>query len=175
MAQGRIRGTVFRPSGVCGPRDLRFLKLFKAIAAGRFVMIGSGETLYHMCYIDDLIDGILLCGTKEEAVGNVYIFAGNEAVTLNELVKAIAEVLGVRPPRLHVPFAPVYFAGLLCEWICKPLGLSPPLYRRRVNFFWTSRGFSIAKAQRELGFQPKVDLKTALQRTAEWYKEQGLL
>lgn len=175
IADGRVPATIFRPSGAHGPGDLRFLKLFKAIAAGRFIMIGSGEQLYHMIYIDDLIDGILLCGTKAEAIGHAYILANDEVVTLNQLAQTTAEVLGMRPPRLHVPFAPVYIASVLCEWLCKPFGLAPPLYRRRVDFFRANRAFSIAKAKRELGFQPKVDFRTGLQRTAEWYKEHGLL
>lgn len=175
VAQGRLPVVVFRPAGIYGPGDLRFLKLFKAIKRRHFVMIGSGEVLYQMVYIDDLIDGILLCGTKEQAIGNVYILTGEETVTLNRLVQMVASVVGVPPPRLHFPFTPVYFAGFLCELICKPLGIQPPLYRRRVDFFRKNRAFSIAKAKRELGFQPKVDLKTGLQRTADWYGQQGLL
>ena len=138
-------------------------------------MLGSGQISYHLVYIDDLIDGILLCGTKENSVGHVYILAGGVPVTLNELVQTIAEVLGVRPPTLRFPVAPVYLAGFLCELICKPFGIDPPLHRRRVDFFRKNRAFDASKAKRELGFEPKTDLKTGIGLTAEWYQKEGLL
>jgi nucleoside-diphosphate-sugar epimerase len=175
MAEGRLPGVVFRPGGIFGPGDLRFLKLFRAIKNRRFVMLGSGQVTYHMIYIDDLIDGILLCGTQERSLGGIYILAGEEPATLNQLVQIIAESLGVRPPRWHFPVAPVYVAAHLCELLCKPFGINPPLYRRRVDFFRKNRAFDTSKARRELGFQPKTDLKTGISLTAEWYRKQGLL
>ena len=175
MVEKRLPIVIFRPGGIYGPKDLRFLKLIKAIRNGHFLMLGSGKPLYQMVYIKDLIEGILLCGTQRKAVGNVYILTGNEPVTLNQLVRTIAEVLGVPPPWLRFPVSPVYAAGFMCELICKPLGINPPLYRRRVDFFRKSRCFSIAKAQRELGFEPRTDLRTGLTQTAQWYRENGLL
>jgi nucleoside-diphosphate-sugar epimerase len=175
MAEGRLPVVVFRPGGIFGPGDLRFLKLFRAIKRRRFVMFGSGQVTYHMIYIDDLIDGILLCGTQENSLGGVYILAGEEPVTLNQLVEIIADSLGVRPPGLHFPVAPVYLAAYLCELICKPLGINPPLYRRRVDFFRKNRAFDTSKAKRELGFRAKTDLKTGISLTTEWYRKQGLL
>lgn len=175
MNENKISIVIFRPCGIYGPGDLRFLKLLKAIKKGFFLMIGSGEVYFHMIYIDDLIDGILLCGTKKEAIGNVYILGDESYVTINRLVQIIADVLGVNPPRFHFPFTPVYYASTLCEFICKSLGINPPLYRRRVDFFRKNRAFDISKGKRELGFQPKVDLKTGIRLTANWYHEQALL
>ena len=173
MRQKRLSIVVIRPGGIYGCGDLRFLKLFKAIKTGRFAMIGSGEVRNQLVYIDDLIDGILLCATNEKAIGNVYILTGNEPATLNQLAHTLAEVLDVRPTRRRIPFTPVYLAGLLCEMICKPLGINPPLHRRRVKFFSNTRWFDISKARAHLGYQPKVDLRTGLARTAKWYQEQG--
>jgi nucleoside-diphosphate-sugar epimerase len=175
MLKDRLPIVIFRPGGIYGPGDLRFLKLIKAIRNGHFVMLGSGKPLYQMIYISDLIDGILLCGTKCEAVGNVYILTGNDSVTLNQLVGTIAEILSVQPPWLRFPVTPVYMAGFICEMICKPLGINPPLYRRRVDFFRKSRSFTIAKAQGELGFNPKTDLRTGIQFTVSWYENNGYL
>ena len=175
MAEARLPIAVFRPGGIYGPGDLRFLKLIKAIKTRRFVMLGSGEVIYQMICVDDLIDGILLCGTKEEAIDNIYILTGEAPVTLNQLVQVIAEVLDVRPPRLRLPVTPVYLAGFMCELFCKPFGINPPLYRRRVDFFRKTRCFDISKAKRELGFQPKMDLKTGMRLTVDWYRENGYL
>ncbi len=174
-ADGRLPVVVFRPGGIYGPGDLRFLKLFKGIKKRGFVMLGSGEVAYQMVYIDDLIDGILRCGTHEKAVGNVYILTGDKPVTLNRLVEVIAEALSVSAPRLHVPVTPVYVAGFILELLCKPFGIHPPLYRRRVDFFRKTRAFDISKAKNELGFRPQTELKTGVTLTAAWYTKNNLL
>jgi nucleoside-diphosphate-sugar epimerase len=170
-----LPGVVFRPVGIYGPGDTRFLKLFRHIKSGRFHMIGNGSALYHLTYIDDLVNGIILCGTHEKAVGNIYILGGNEYMTLNQLVALIADILGVRISRLKIPFWPVYAAGFLCEKVCRPLRIEPPIYRRRVDFFVKDRAFDISKAKRELGYAPRVSPREGLKKTAEWYIENGLL
>jgi nucleoside-diphosphate-sugar epimerase len=175
MRNNQLPIVIFRPGGIYGPGDLRFLKLFKAIKARRFAMIGSGEVRNQLIYIDDLIDGILLCATAERAVGNVYILAGDEPATLNQLVHLIAQALEVQPTRLRIPFTPVYLAGFVCEMICRPLGLDPLLHRRRVKFFSNTRWFDISKAKTQLGFKPRIDFRTGLGCTARWYQKQGFL
>jgi dihydroflavonol-4-reductase len=170
-----IPGVVARPTGIYGPGDLRFLKLFRTIRSGRFRMFGSGEVPYHLTYIDDLVDGFILCGEKPEALGEVYILGGDEYASLNELVRLVAEAVGVKPPRGHLPLWPLMTAATLCERICRPLGIDPPLHKRRVEFFIKPRAFTNAKARRELGFRPRVPLAEGVRRTAAWYVEQGHL
>jgi nucleoside-diphosphate-sugar epimerase len=174
-AERRLPIAIFRPGGIYGPGDLRFLKLFKAIQTRKFIMFGSGQVLYQLIYIDDLINGILLCGTHDTAVGRTYILTGAAPVTLSYLVNEIATVVNVPPPQLRLPVIPLYWAGFACELICKPLGINPPLYRRRVDFFRKTRSFDIAKAKQELGFQPQIDLKTGLKLTVDWYHRNGYL
>jgi nucleoside-diphosphate-sugar epimerase len=81
--------------------------------------------------------------------------------------------MGRKVRRGHIPVAPVMAAAVLCEWLCKPMGIEPPLYPRRLDFFTKSRAFSIEKAQRVLGFQPQVALEDGLRRTFEWYLKAG--
>ncbi|MBZ0288022.1 MAG: SDR family NAD(P)-dependent oxidoreductase [Anaerolineae bacterium] len=177
MHAGKLPIAIFRPAGIYGPGDMRFLKLVKSIKKGRFMMIGSGNILYHMIYIDDLVDGIILCGTKDEAVGHIYLLAGNEKdnITLNHLVALIAELTGGSVPSFHIPFAPVYYAGYACELICAPLKIAPPLYRRRVDFFRKVRAFDSSRARKQLGFSPKFDLRNGLTQTIAWYSANHLL
>jgi nucleoside-diphosphate-sugar epimerase len=66
-------------------------------------------------------------------------------------------------------------AAVLCERLCKPFGIEPPLFPRRLDFFVKNRAFSTARAQRELGFSPKVDLEQGARRTLEWYRSAGWL
>ncbi|MBN2010333.1 NAD-dependent epimerase/dehydratase family protein [candidate division KSB1 bacterium] len=170
-----IEGVVFRPVGIYGPGDMRFLKIFKFVNSGTFRMIGNGEVLYHLTFVKDLVNGIILCGEKKEAVGEIFTLGGNEYVTLKEYVKLLAEVLGVKEPKKHVPLWPVMIAAVIFETICYPLRIQPPIYRRRLDFFTKDRAFDISKAKKLLGYQPSVDLKTGLKLTADWYRENNLL
>lgn len=170
-----LPGVVFRPVGIYGPGDTRFLKLFRYIFRGKFRMFGSGEVLYHLTYIDDLVEGILLVGETPGIEGEIFNLAGEKYTTLNELVRTIAEVLGVTISKRHYPVWPVWMAGGLCEILCRPLRINPPIYRRRVDFFIKDRAFDISKAQKRLGYDPKVDLKTGLKLTSNWYRKNNLL
>lgn len=166
---------VARPIGIYGPGDRRFLTMFRGLARGRFPMIGDGTPFYHLTFIDDLVEGFRLCGTVPSAKGRTYILAGPRYTTLEQLVQMVAKELGVSPPRVHLPVWPFWTAGLLCEMICVPLRIEPPIFRRRVDFYTKSRAFDTTRARQELGFNPKVDLEEGIRRTARWYRSEGLL
>lgn len=173
--EGALDGVVVRPTGIYGPGDTRFLKLFRAIDKGVFWMIGRCNPLFHLIYIDDLVDGAILASEREEAIKEVFILGGEEYVTIRQLAEAIAEVLGRSVSHRHVPIWPVMLAARACQRLCRPLGIEPPIYPRRLDFFTVNRAFDITKAKRVLGFQPKVDLKTGLARTADWYRQRNYL
>lgn len=169
-----IELVVARPIGIYGPGDTRFLKLFR-LARGRIPLLGDGQVFYHMTFIDDLVEGFCRCAETTTAAGRTYLLAGPEYTTLEELMGLIASELGVSSPRWHLPVWPVWVAGAVCEALCIPLKVEPPLYRRRVDFFIKSRAFDTTRAQTELGFVPKVDLRNGIKRTANWYRERGWL
>jgi len=165
--------TIVRPTGIYGPGDRRLLRLFRGVAVQRFPMLGSGEIYYHLTHIDDLVDGLRLCAEHPAAANRTYILAGGEVTTLNELVRRIAEVAGVKPPRVHLPVWPFWAAGALCEAVCVPLGIEPPIFRRRVDFYTKSRAFDIARARAEIGYAPSVGLRDGIARTLAWYRQHG--
>jgi nucleoside-diphosphate-sugar epimerase len=166
---------VARPIGIYGPGDTRFLRMFRGLARGRFPMIGSGKPYYHLTFIDDLVEGFRLCGTIPAAKGRTYILAGPRYTTLEQLVAMVAKELNVAPPRFHWPVWPFWTAGLLCEIVCVPLRIEPPIFRRRVDFYTKSRAFDTTRARTELGFAPGVDLEEGIRKTADWYRREGLL
>ena len=170
-----LPGAVVRPVGIYGPGDTRFLKLFKPINKGYFFMIGSGRSLYHMTYIDDLVQGFILAGNHPDAIGEVFTIGGEHYTMLGELVDMIADELGKPRPRMKVPYYPVFALSVVCEKVCRLVGMQPPLYPRRVEFFHLDRAFSIEKAKKLLGYQPRVGLREGLARTAAWYRKKGLI
>ena len=170
-----VEVVIARPSGIYGPGDRRLLKLFRGVARRRFLILGDGRIFYHLTHVDDVVEGLRLCGEVPGAAGRTYILAGAEVRTLNDLTTMIAEEAGVPPPRWHLPVWPVWLAGAACEAVCGPLGIEPPLYRRRVDFFTKSRAFDISRARAELGFAPAVGLRDGIRRTLGWYRAQGWL
>jgi nucleoside-diphosphate-sugar epimerase len=168
-----VQVVIARPTGIYGPGDRRLLKLFRGVARRRFVILGDGRIFYHLTYIDDLVEGFRLCGEVPAAAGRTYILAGAEVTTLNELVDMIAEEAGVRERSMRLPVWPFWLAGAACEALCAPLGMEPPLYRRRVDFFTKSRAFDISRARAELGYAPAVPLREGIRRTLAWYRNAG--
>jgi nucleoside-diphosphate-sugar epimerase len=169
--------TVNRPAMVYGPGDMRMLKLFRAVLSGKFRMIGSGETLAHLGYIEDQTESFLLCAVapRENVHGEAFNIASDEPVTLNELVRLIADYGGVSISRLRIPVAPVWLAAWACEIVCRPLGVSPPLFRRRVGFFTHQRAFDLGKAQARLGYRSRWPNSEGIPRTIDWYRREKLL
>ena len=176
-AAGRtgVEVVIARPTGIYGPGDRRLLKLFRGVARRRFVVLGRGDIWYHLTYIDDLVEGFRLCGTVPAAAGRTYILSGPEVTTLNELVALTADVAGTTPLPVHLPVWPFWLAGAACEALCRPFGVEPPIYRRRVDFFTKSRAFDSSRARTEIGYAPRVGLREGIGRTLAWYREAGWL
>lgn len=165
---------IVRPEFVYGPGDRHVMGLFGAVQRGVFFYIGGGHNHCHPTYVDDAVAGILACLRRGRA-GQIYQVAGPRSVSFRELAGTIAAELGVRPPRWSLPrsLAALGAAGL--EVVGKITGRSIPLSRTGVAFFSEDRRFTIAKAQRELDYHPRVELQEGIRRTVAWYRDEGLL
>ena len=165
---------IARPEFVYGPGDRHVLGLFRAIERGMFFYIGNGSNHCHPTYIDDAVAGMLAC-LETGRVGQAYQIAGPRSVSFRELAETIAAALGVPPPRLRVPRAAASVGAGALEVIGRATGRAIPLSRTGVAFFSEDRRFTSAKAERELGYQPGVDLREGVARTVGWYRAEGLL
>lgn len=175
---GRVHGypvAAIRPPGVYGARDGRLVKLFRMVRKGRFLMIGDGKGKHHNVYIDDLLDAFELAAAKPEAVGRVFNASGPESVPLTEFVREIAKAIGAEVRFVRVPYAPLAAAAVACETVCRPFGIQPPLYPRRLDFYRHDEDFSNRRAREILGWTPKHSLAEGLAKTAAGYRAQGLL
>jgi len=171
-----VETVILRPAAIYGPGDPeRFFLIFKRVAKGSFPMFGSGRTLYHPLYIDNLVDAFLLCMPPGAGAGREYLIADERYYPIEEIVRAVGRALDVPVRIRHYPVLPVVVAGHVCETVCKPFGITPPIFPRRVDWYRQNRAFDITRAQRELGYQPKVELDEGLRRTGEWYRTMGLL
>jgi nucleoside-diphosphate-sugar epimerase len=173
--QKKLLVVVIRISETYGPGDRRLLKLFKAIEKNFFFMIGNGQNLHHLIYVDDLIDGLCLAATAESAVGNTFVLAGKEPMTTNDMVAIIAEELDTKIRQMRAPLPLFLLLAMIMEAMLRPIGLQPPLHRRRMDFFRKSFVFSTELASSCLGFAPRYGFKQGVAETASWYTKMGLL
>ncbi len=171
----QIETCIGRISETYGPGDFRLLKLFRAIDRGAFVVLGSGENVRQVIYVDDLAACLLRAAEHPGAVGQTFVFAGSEVMTTNAMVAQIAVALGRRPPRVRIPVWPFRAAAAVLEGTLRPLGIQPPLTQRRLDFFTKSFMFSTAKYREVLGFVPRVSFAEGAAATADWYRKQGYL
>jgi nucleoside-diphosphate-sugar epimerase len=169
---GRL--TIVRPGAVYGPDDFRLLKLFRAVIRGHFVMIGTGITRVHPVYIDDLIDGLLQAGS-DLGRGETFLLSGPDILLLREWVHVIARAASKAPPRWTIPARPACIAATLCESLCRPFDIVPPLNHRRLGFFLNHRSYDLTKARVLLGYEPRISVEEGTRRTLEWYKCYGWL
>jgi nucleoside-diphosphate-sugar epimerase len=172
---GDLETCIVRISETYGPGDFRLLNLFRAIDKGAFMMIGDGQNRRQAMHVKDLIEGLLIASRHPAAVGQTFVMPGNEAMTTREMVATIAGALGRPVPRLRLPLWPFIAAAVVFEGTFKPLGIQPPLHRRRLDFFRKSFVFSTKKAEGLLGFVPRVTFAEGARETAAWYREQGML
>jgi len=172
---GKLHGSVIRPAMIYGPGDMRTLKLFATISKNRFFYVGSGDVHVHFIDVRDLVRAFARTLESDNANGEVFIIAGKESVPLRTLVSKISNLMGVANPRIHLPVAPMQILGDICEAVCMPFKINPPLYRRRVDFYTKNRHFDGSKADRLLGFKPSLSLDQELKEIVDWYATHGYL
>jgi nucleoside-diphosphate-sugar epimerase len=110
-----------------------------------------------------------------KGVGEAYLIADEDYVEIETLVKKTAKALGVNVKIPHFPVMPLVIAGHICETVCAPFHIKPPIFPRRVDWFRQNRAFKIDKAKRDLGYLPKIDLDEGLKCTGEWYRQEGFI
>jgi nucleoside-diphosphate-sugar epimerase len=176
IAQG-MDVVIVRPTSVYGPGDTRgWLKLYRMVASGWFLMIGDGKTLNHPVYVENLVDVFELVADTPSAKGRVYLAADEESVSLTQLVRQVGAALGSDVRIIRFPWYQLAWLGAsVIEVVSKAVGIKPPVFRRRLSWFKTNRAFRIDRAKDELGYQPKVSLSEGLARTAHWYRHAGYL
>jgi nucleoside-diphosphate-sugar epimerase len=155
---------ILRPVWVYGPGCPRTDKLFRAIARGRFVVAGRGDTLRHCVYVADAVEAFERAACATDAPGETFVIGDAGAVTVRALVDEIARLVGGRRPP-SVPAWALRLAGTAAEVAFKPLGREPPISRRTLRFFSGNTSFRTDKARRVLGFEAGHTLTQGLAET----------
>ncbi len=166
---------VARPSQVYGPRSYQFtIRPVEVIKAGKMVLIDGGRHLCKPVYIDNLIDGLILCATVEAAVGEAINLTDGEPVPWRDFFGAYGHMLKI-DSFPSVPYALAWLIGLYNEVKAGLQGKKASLNRGAVKALRSDNSFSNRKARTLLGWEPKVNLNEGMKLTEAWLRAEGYL
>jgi 2-alkyl-3-oxoalkanoate reductase len=171
-----LRTCAIRPHVVFGPGDTRFLPaVLERARAGKLKFgVGREPKLSDFTYVDNLIDALLLADAQlaaGKAAGEAYFVTNGEPRPFFDFVGQVLDGLGLPAIRGSVPFWVAYGVAALAEGVDairgREIGKENGLSRFAVRYMCTHHYFSIEKARRELGFEPRVSLDEGIGRTCE--------
>ena len=168
--------TVVRPVNIYGPRSTMFvLEIVELLKSGSMLHIGKGRKPAGLAYVTNVVDVLLRAADSESSVGQAYNASDGSDVTWRHYVDRLAEIVGVSSPRVVIPYRLAYLAGWTMEKTYGALRIEarPLLTRMAVELFGTHQGFSINKARRELGYEPKVGFEEGMRRVEVWLRQIG--
>ena len=173
----QIPSTILRPSSVYGPRDSNFLPYMKLAHKGVLLDFGKGERTISLCYVDDLIRGILRSLHQEPPSGSVYFFADEHPYQWADFEEGVKKAMNLRQMRkLTIPTQLVIIFAWLSQIYGKLTGKPVMINRLRqaefLNRHWVC---DTSKLRRDLNFQSKWNLLDGLKTTVTWYGREGWL
>ena len=176
MLKSDVETVILRPGTFFGPGDrLHFGRMAQKMKDGKGVIIGRGDNALPFCYVTDVMQGFLLAAYHEKAPGNVFNITNDRPLTQQEMFNAIADVVGGKHPTRHLPYWPIYFGSIVAEKVVARITRTRPVVTQLgVMMFGTDNRHSVEKARRELGYEPKVDLREGIQLAAEWFNAGGM-
>jgi nucleoside-diphosphate-sugar epimerase len=169
IAEDGLPAAIIRPGTFIGPGDrLHFERMADRVREGKAVMIGRGDNALPFVYVTDVVEGLLLGLDHDDAVGEAFNITNDEPLTQQEMFEAIADEIGAKPPRIHLPYGPLYAAAAFFERtaIAMRSKRQPPATRLGVKLFGTDNRHAIDKARTRLGYAPRVSLREGIHRAA---------
>lgn len=172
----QIPTSIVRPVAIYGPGSITLVKdIADYLVSGSMVLIGKGDKPAGLAYVSNVADLMLLAAESDNSIGQSYNAQDDTNITWGQYVKALANILGVREPRIHIPYRLAYAAGYAMEKTYRMFGRSgrPLLTRNAVDFLGTCQGFPIAKARKELGYEPAINFQEGMVRIRAWLHDEG--
>jgi nucleoside-diphosphate-sugar epimerase len=178
--RGRIETVVIRAPWFYGPfQPPRQTLFFTMIRDGKAPIVGGGDNLRSMAYTDNLAQGLILAASAAQAAGRTYWIADRRPYSMNEIVDTVERLL---EQEFHRPCAHerLRLPGIVSEiaLVADRLLQSAGLYQQKIHVLSEMNktiACSIARAERELGYAPAVDLEEGMRRSLRWMDERGLL
>jgi len=163
--KGIMKCTVIRPRLIYGPGD-RFVSPPTLRAIEKFpFLISGGKAVNDLVHIDDLMDGMVLAAESPVSGGKAYHITDGTCTSTAEQFYTIARHFDLTPPSRSLPYWLLYLIASGSELAARFRGSSPLITKIRVRMLGKDHHYSIEKARRELGYEPKVGLEEGLKRT----------
>lgn len=174
-AAGEIECTILRPADVYGPGSRRWTVLpVEAIRSNRFVLPAKGEGVFSPLYVENLVDAVELAAERPEAAGEVFTISDGVGVPCREFFGHYSRMLGKGPPPSLPSLAAVGLAAVP-EAAARIGGVHTDYKRSAMRWLARPGTYSIAKARRLLGYEPRIELEEGMRMTETWLREHGLL
>ncbi|WP_240096634.1 2-alkyl-3-oxoalkanoate reductase [Thermomonas flagellata] len=165
-----------RPRLIWGPGDNHILpRLVARARAGRLRLVGDGSNLIDSTYIDNAaqahLDALEHLAPGAACAGRAYFISNGDPRSLRETLNALLRAAGAPEVQASLPFGAAYAIGAVCEglWRALPLRGEPPLTRFLAEQLATTHWYSMAPAQRDFGYVPRVGFEEGLRRLqAAW-------
>lgn len=173
FAAGRAETVIIRPCRFHGPGQPRARShFFRMIRTGRLPIAGRGESRWSLSYIDDICQALLLAERTPGAAGRTYWIADRRPYTVREIVDTVRSLLenefGMRVNRreLRVPTTVARVAAA-ADALVQQFGVQQ-LHLHALGHLQVSSACSIARAERELGYDPHFGLEEGTRRSIRW-------
>lgn len=175
-ACGEMSCTIVRPGDVYGAGSRPWVLIpLDLIRKGMFLLPAHGRGVFSPIYIDDLADGIALAASLDAGAGQIFNLTGGQGVASAEFFSHHMRWAGKSgPPRSFSTGTAIRVAELV-RWGSKLVGKPTEANRQSMLMLSKAESFSIDKARRLLGYEPKVDLAEGMRRTEQQLRAQGLL
>lgn len=178
IKEQNLPATILRPGFIYGPRDRTVLpRIFERLRVGGFKFLGTGQTLLNNTYVGNLTDAIFLALEKDDSVGEIFNITDGDLVTKREFISSIATLAGFPVPTKNVPLGVAKVLAKLMEGTWRLLGKqeAPLLNGARIKFLGLNLDFSVDKAIKQLGYEPKVKFAEGIAEAIDWCRQAGLL
>ncbi len=164
-----------RPRAIFGEGDtVIFPRLIPRLKSGMLPILGDGENIVDLTYIQNVVDALLLCAeSPANTLGKKYNISNGEPVKIWKLIERICDELNYSHPKRKIPHKTANAAASVLEFIYSliPFSPEPPLTRVSVSMMENNTTLDISAAKNELGYQPKVSVEEGVQRFLKWWKE----
>ncbi len=164
-----------RASQVYGPRSYQFtIRPVEVIKAGKMVLIDGGRYLCKPVYIDNLVDGLILCAGIDAAIGEAINLTDDAPIPWRDFFGAYGRMLNIdKFP--SAPYPAAWLIGLYNEIKAGWQGKKASLNRGAVNALRSKNSFSNKKARVILGWRPRADFAEGMRQTEIWLKTEGYI
>jgi nucleoside-diphosphate-sugar epimerase len=170
-----LETVILRPATVYGPRSVAVVgEMARAIRAGHMLLVDRGRAVAGLCYVDNLVDAIVLALERQAAARQAFNVSDGLGVTWRQFVDDLADGLGCPRPRWSLPYPVANGLGFAFEHVYRllrratHLRTAPLLSRQAANVLGRDQDFSNRKARELLGWEPRVDYRSGLQATLAW-------